>query len=323
MGKWSRREVLKGGVVSIGASTLMSKFPTVKAPAEAYSMSDSALEAANVVRERLLFDFNWRFTLGHATDPARDFGYGEGRVLARAGAFTPTAQPGFDDSQWRTIDLPHDWVVELPFENAEALNDYGYKALGRLYPETIIGWYRRSFEIPASDLGRRISIEFDGVFRDSVVVVNGFYVGRHLSGYSPFRFDVTDFLNYGGKNALAVRTDATAHEGWFYEGAGIYRHAWLTKTNPVHVAQWGSFVTSEVRSGAATLEIATEVDNESNNEPPFRVVSNILDPNGKVIATSHSSATTVPAWNRTEVRQRVEVVQPALWSIEEPTLYRL
>src|ERR1051325_1639987 len=323
MEKWSRREVLKGGVASIGATSLLSKFPTVRAPAEAYSMSDSTLDVANVVRERLLFDFNWRFTLGHATDPARDFGYGEGRVLARAGAFTPTAQPGFDDSQWRTIDLPHDWVVELPFENAEALNDYGYKALGRLYPETSIGWYRRSFEIPASDLGRRISIEFDGVFRDSVVVVNGFYVGRHLSGYSPFRFDVTDFLNYGGKNSLVLRVDASAHEGWFYEGAGIYRHVWLTKTRPVHVPQWGIFVTSEGRAGSATLSIAIEVDNANDEQTACRVVSRALDPGGRVVATTQPSFATIPSWSRREVTQRVDVSRPMLWSIEEPHRYRL
>jgi beta-galactosidase len=327
MNKWNRRDLLKGGIASFGAGMLLPNLATANTDiSEPLTSNVSSLFTnitSNGIRDRLLLDFGWRFTLGHATDPAQDFNFNHGKVFARAGMFATPALPGFDDSQWHAVDLPHDWVVELLFENTDNLNDFGYKPLGRTNPETSIGWYRRAFEIPASDLGRRISLEFDGVFRDSVVILNGFYIGRHLSGYSPFRFDVTDFINYGGKNALAVRTDATAHEGWFYEGAGIYRHAWLTKTNPVHVAQWGSFVTSEVRSGAATLEIATEVDNESNNETPFRVVSNILDPNGKVIATSHSSATTVPAWNRTEVRQRVEVVQPALWSIEEPTLYRL
>ncbi len=102
------------------------------------------------------------------------------------------------------------------------------------------------FDIPAADAGRRIAIEFDGVFRDCIVTLNGHYLGGNLSGYAPFRFDVTDFANYGDKNVLVVRVDATQHEGWFYEGAGIYRHVWLTKTSPVHVAHWGTFVRSEV-----------------------------------------------------------------------------
>jgi beta-galactosidase len=103
-------------------------------------------------------------------------------------------------------------------------------------PRRSVGWYRKSFAVPASDLGRRISVEFDGVFRDSVVWINGFYLGRQPSGYTGFRYDLTDYLNYGGENVIAVRVDATMEEGWFYEGAGIYRHVWLTKTAPLHVA---------------------------------------------------------------------------------------
>src|SRR2546425_4756326 len=100
------------------------------------------------------------------------------------------------------------------------------KPLGRDYPATSIGWYRRVFDVPASDAGRRIWIEFDGVFRDSIAVLNGIYLGRHGSGYTPFRYDVSDLVNYGGKNVLVVRVGATAGEGWWYEGAGIYRHVW-------------------------------------------------------------------------------------------------
>ncbi len=104
--------------------------------------------------------------------------------------------------------------------------------------------------MPASDTGKRITLEFDGAYRETMVVFNGFYIGRHSGGYDPFRFDVTDFANPGGRNVLLVRVDATESDGWFYEGAGIYRHVWLVKTNPVHVKQWGTFVRrSQARRG--------------------------------------------------------------------------
>lgn len=183
-------------------------------------------------RERLLLDFGWRFRLGHACDPAKDFELGSpsrGGTFAKASEFVPVANPDFDDSSWRTIDLPHDWAVELPFENGPELPDHGAKPLGRSYPETSIGWYRRVFDLPAADSGRRVAVEFDGVFRNAMVMFNGHYVGENSSGYAPFRFDLTDLANLDGKNVLAVRVDATLNEGWFYEGAGIYRHVWLTK----------------------------------------------------------------------------------------------
>ena len=120
------------------------------------------------------------------------------------------------------MDLPHDWAVELPFTNDRELANKGFYPLGRNYPETSIGWYRRVFDIPASDASKRITLEFDGSYRESMVVFNGFYIGRHSGGYDPFSFDVTPFANPGGRNVLLVRVDATSSDGWFYEGAGIY-----------------------------------------------------------------------------------------------------
>ena len=127
---------------------------------------------------------------------------------------------------------------------AGGAGSHGYKAIGRNFPQNSVGWYRKSFTIPNSDLGKKISVEFDGVFRDSIVWVNGFYLGREPSGYTSFSYDLTDYLNYGGNNVIAVRVDASLEEGWFYEGAGIYRHVWLAKTAPLHVAHWGTFVTT-------------------------------------------------------------------------------
>src|SRR6185437_8252135 len=173
----------------------------------------------SAARERLLADEGWRFHLGHADDPARDFGFGRGSgIFSKSGSLlgggrAGLASPGFDDSAWSPVDLPHDWAVDLPFVSDRAVNGHGAKPLGRAYPETSIGWYRRVFDVPSSDLGRRISLAFDGVFRDSIVILNNHYVGRHLSGYSPFEYDVTDLVTYGGRNTLILRVDATEGEG--------------------------------------------------------------------------------------------------------------
>jgi beta-galactosidase len=268
-------------------------------------------------------DFGWRFHLGHACDPAGDFGFGGEGAFAKSGElFEPSGQK-FDDSKWRVVDLPHDWAVELDFENDPEMVDHGYKPLGRTHPATSIGWYRRVFEVPQDDLGKRLSIEFDGVFRDAMVVLNGHFLGRNMSGYAPFRYDVTDFLNYGAKNVLVVRVDATQGEGWFYEGAGIYRHVWLVKTHPVHVAHWGTYVTSEVQPEAATVSISTQVDNDTDSEAACRVLSTILDSSGKAVGNATSIPVTIPPRARHEFKQQVVVSNPVLWSLETPRLYRL
>ena len=219
-------------------------------------------QAAMAPRERLLFDFGWKFQFGHGTDPARDLGFGTGQGdFAKTGEFA-FAKAGFDDSKWRALNLPHDWAVELPFVRDEVQNSHGYKPLGRRYPETSVGWYRREFEIPASDLGRRITIEFDGAFRDVLVFVNGCFIGRNDNGYAPFHFDLTDFLAYGAKNYIVARVDASFGDGWFYEGAGIYRHMWLTKTDALHLGKWESTVRTELRGNSAALTLGTVVVNE-------------------------------------------------------------
>jgi beta-galactosidase len=322
MRKWTRREVLKSGVaVSAGitsaipttAATLSGQSPTAVQPGDNPSSA----------RERLLLDFGWRFHLGHACDPGQDFGFGGDGVFSKSGELFEPAREKFDDSKWRAIDLPHDWAVELEFENGPGIVNHGFKPLDRTYPATSIGWYRRTFEIPKSDLGKRLSIEFDGVFRDSIVVLNGHFLGRNMSGYAPFSHDVADFLNYGAKNFLVVRVDATQGEGWFYEGAGIYRHVWLVKTHPVHVAQWGTSVSCEARPGAATVNITTEVDNETDSEQACRILSTIVDSAGKVVGSAALAAVAIPARSRREFKQQMVVENPLLWSIEHPHLYLL
>jgi beta-galactosidase len=300
--------------------------------------SESALEQASP-RQRLLLDYGWLFHLGNADNFAKDFSYGAPAVegtFAKAGQIVghnygkdgKIVQLPRDDSGWTAVDLPHDWALDLPYLDAEGryISEHaahGGKALGREFPETSIGWYRRRFDIPASDKGLRISLEFDGVLRDSTVVLNGFYLGRNFSGYAPFSFDVTDYIDYGGTNLIEVRVDASLSESWYYEGAGIYRHTWLTLTHPLHVAQWGTTVTSEVRGKGALVSISTEIVNEGDEAARGRLVSRIMDSNGKVVATVPAKAFEVAAWGELTLETQVPVADAALWSIEQPNLYRV
>ncbi len=325
MPNWTRRDFLKNGiVVSAGAASLgQGTSELLATPGRALAAEVNQPASSGSSRERLLLDFGWHFHLGNAADPSKDFDYGLGRAYQKTGDFFKPSRPDFDDSDWEAVDVPHDWGVALPFHNDKWLTAHGSKPLGRPYPQTSVGWYRRVFEIAESDRGSRLSLEFDGVFRDSMVALNGNYLGRNLSGYAPFSYNITDQAYYGRKNILVVRVDATEHEGWWYEGAGIYRHVWLVKTNPVHVPQWGTFVTSEVANNSATLTIATEVGNDQDADASCRVVSRIVDGKGNVVATHRSEPVQIPAWQRRKITQKVKVSNPQLWSIETPHMYRL
>jgi len=275
-------------------------------------------------RERILMDAGWRFALGHAFDAGRDFGNGTGYFswFAKAGYGDGPAAPGFDDRGWRILDLPHDWCVELPFDSRGG-HSHGYRAIGRNFPENSIGWYRKTFFIPESDLGKRISIEFDGVHRNSIVWVNGFYLGNEHSGYTGFAYDITDYLNYGGDNCVAVRADATMEEGWYYEGAGIYRHVWLVKTSPLHVARYGTFVTTEVEDRIARITIRTTVVNVSKESAVFSIEESITGPDGAVVASGFKNLLSLGPGAEREFRSISPVVNPKMWSVETPDLYRL
>src|SRR5579863_2279936 len=226
-------------------------------------------------------------------------------------------------AQWKDVNLPHDWAVELPFQNDPALQSKGFYPLGRNYPATSVGWYRRVFDSPAEDAGKRITLEFDGSYRETMVVFNGFYIGQHSGAYDPFSFDVTDFATPGGRNVLLVRVDATLSDGWFYEGAGIYRHVWLVKTNPVHVRKWGTFVSSKVNVGGAALSIRTEVRNDSKDAQTARVTSTILDPPGNPVGKASATPASIDRGGENTFTQQIAVRQPRLWSLEERNLYRL
>ena len=332
----SRRDLLKSSLLAPAAAAAQPWKPTEAALTAAVETAGplSTSPAPQAVpdfaepgagRERSLLDFGWRFHFGHACDANKDFGFGSGRAgnFQKTGNFLPASSQAFDDSDWRPVDLPHDWAVELPFVNDPALASKGFHPLGRDYPETSVGWYRRVFDLDEADKGKSISLEFDGAYRETMVVLNGFYIGRHSGGYDPFRFDVTTFANPGGRNVLLVRVDATSSDGWFYEGAGIYRHIWLVKTNTVHVKQWGTFVRSEIKSASAALSIRTELANDMPEAKDARVVSTILDPDGKEVGKSVTASVSIAAGGEQEVEQKIVVGQPQLWSLEERHLYSL
>jgi beta-galactosidase len=282
-----------------------------------------AIAASDAGRERLRFDAGWRFAIGHPSDPARDFGHATGyfSYLAKTGFGDGPAAPSFDDRGWRRLDLPHDWAVELPFDG-RASHSHGYRTVGPRFPDTSVGWYRRTFQIPNEDLGRRIRIEFDGVYRAARVFVNGFFVGEEPSGYLPASYDITDYVNYGGDNVVAVRVDASMEEGWFYEGAGIYRHVWLEKTAPVHVARHGTWVRTSLADGAALVTVDSTVQNESASPADCSVSLTVLSPTGETLAQTGPLALHVAPGvaSRTD---ELRVSHPALWSVETPTLHRL
>ncbi|WP_152393835.1 beta-galactosidase GalA [Paenibacillus guangzhouensis] len=282
-------------------------------------------EVTQPLRERLLMDAGWRFALGHATDIKRDFDFWAGKPFAKQAEGRGAIHPNFDDSDWREIRLPHDWAVELDFVHSSDndIDYHGYKPIGRLHPATSIGWYRKRFMVSRSDEGKRLSIEFDGIFRDSMIWLNGYYLGRHESGYTSFRCDITDCVRFDGPNVLVVRADASHVEGWFYEGAGIYRHVWLVKTNPVHVAHWGTYVTSEVHDGFAEVTLQTTIANASDDATIGRIESAIYDADGRCVATVQSDSCLIGAWKEHEFIQRVRVDHPLLWDLHSPHLYRL
>jgi beta-galactosidase len=284
----------------------------------------AAQKSFDVKREKLLMDFNWRFAFGHSFDPEKDFGNGTSyfSYFAKAGYGDGAAAPNFDDRAWRKLDLPHDWAVEQPF-NSNASYSHGFKTVGRNFPETSVGWYRKIFSIPSSDSGKKISIVFDGVFRNSTVWVNGHYLGTEQTGYTGFQYDLTDVLNYGGDNVIAVRVDATMEEGWFYEGAGIYRHTWLVKTSPLHVADNGTFITSEIKQNNSDVNVKTEVVNEGREIRSFDIVQTVVDADGKRVAQTSTKGVRLNPFERKELRSFLSISNAKLWDLESTYLYKL
>lgn len=299
----------------------------------------SLLAQGAMLRKKINFDNDWTFHLGHAADASKDFNYALSNIFHKSGnTFKTPMDAKFKDSGWRKVQLPHDWVVELPFENSpsEHVMSHGYKPVGGLFPQNSIGWYRKSFTVNRADSGQRYSLTFDGIFRDSKVWVNGIFLGNHFSGYTGVTYDITDYLYFDRKNIVVVRADASQYEGWFYEGAGIYRHVWLNQYSKLNIPENGVFVYTDVKPGeiasgstaagntAATIvHAAIQVNNKHFTNADGTVYAYITDREGRVLGQSAEQPVSLAVNGTVTVNQAITLNNAQLWSVEIPYLYRL
>ncbi len=247
--------------------------------------------------DRSNFDKNWKFQLG------------DDRLAA---------QPDYDDSNWRALNVPHDWSIEGEFSADNPSTTEG----GAL--PTGMGWYRKNFTLKASKTPKFYYIDFDGVFCNSEVWINGHYLGKRPFGYASFRYELTPYLNFGEEeNVLAVRVDNSAQPAsrW-YTGSGIYRHVWLVEENPVHIAQWGTFVTTpEVREDAARVNLKVQLDNKTDAAQEVEVRSTVYDAEGNEVSKVEETLTIGTDFE--ELEQNFLVDNPLLWSPYTPHLYKI
>ena len=288
--------------------------------------------SAQSVRERILLDDGWQFAFGNASSPEKDFGCGteyfnyltKAASIHNEGPYSPKFNPEKWGVDWKMVNLPHDWVVDLPYVK-EASHSHGYKAVGYKFPENSVGWYRKTITVPQEDLGKHLYLQFDGIFRDARIWINGFYLGHEPSGYATQVYDITEYLNYGEDNLICVRADATLEEGWFYEGAGIYRHVWLNKTAPLHVAPFGTFVHSTLAApfDKAKLTIETTVENSGLQTEDYRLCHILRDADGKEVARRETAGQPVLPKDRQLTVGEITLDKPHLWSVDAPYLYTL
>lgn len=276
-------------------------------------------------RESISLNKNWKFHLGSANNPSKDFDYSIVRNFTIAGGGGGAVVPKFDDSKWRTVNVPHDWAVELPFEYHKHFDvqSHGYRPVGGFYPDNSIGWYRKHFSVDKVKEGQRFIIRFEGVYRDFKLWVNNNYIGSNFSGYAESSFDITDFIEFSEDNVIVVRVDATQYEGWFYEGAGIYRNVFLETYNPVHIPEYGVYVSAKVDKSKAVVEAETSVKNQEGKTVDCSVVSYVIDSKGNKLTKSLTEKITVKNNEIAKTVQKLSINKPELWDLDTPNLYRL
>ncbi|SPE51738.1 Beta-galactosidase (fragment) [Verrucomicrobia bacterium] len=288
----------------------MNRFQTLLLAVAAVAGSVSAAP-----RQITSLDFDWRFHRGDLPGVLLDHSTSQdsSRALDLLGL-------GYDDSAWQRVDVPHDYIVEGAFD-PQVDNQHGCLPVEP-------GWYRKTISIPAADQGRRLWLEFDGVYRESQTWLNGHFLGRHVSGFTSFRYDVTEVAKPGTNNELVVRVDPRRFEGWWYEGGGIYRHTRLVSLAPVHVSPWGVQVMATVshpRNGTqadARLAIITTIANDAAAAADATVLSEVIDSTGDEVTTERTTHHLVPKGDF-EFRQSFALPKAHLWSCERPYLYRL
>lgn len=266
-------------------------------------------------REVLSLDKGWRFHLGDIPFPLVK-GHKDTYNNAKAGRANGAAAIDYDDSSWRILNLPHDWAVENEF-NPEANLSQGYRARG-------IGWYRRTFRLSPTDKGKHLELQLDGIATHATIWVNGTILHRNWCGYTSMYIDMTPYANYGDNvNTIAIRVDADAQEGWWYEGAGIYRHTWLVKRSPLHIVTDGIYV-NPVQEKENHWKVPVEVSLNNSGETSINsdITVMLLDPSGKKIAEKTTNRTILPLQNEC-AKLSFTVQNPELWSPDSPTLYKV
>jgi beta-galactosidase len=259
------------------------------------------LIAQNIENGTNRFDSDWRFHLG--------------------GALSAESLK-FDDTQWRVVDLPHDWSIEnLPGTKSPFDRDaIGQASVGFTRGGT--GWYRKTFTLPQGQSTKRIVIQFDGVYMNPEIWINGVSLGSHPYGYTSFWFDITAHLKFGQPNVLAVKVRNEGENSRWYTGSGIYRHVWLKVLDPVHVAQWGTSITTpEVNVGLAKVNIKIKVNNQSGSSSQVRVITRILNTKGEETGKTESLQLIDNA-GLSEFIQNITISKPDLWSTESPLIYK-
>jgi beta-galactosidase len=192
-----------------------------------------------------------------------------------------------------------------------------------LFPATSIGWYRKHFTVPAADSGKRFELQFDGIYRDANIWVNGFYLGNNKSGYVAENYDITDVIHFHKPNVIVVRADATQYEGWFYEGAGIYRHVWLNEYEQTHINTHGIFAYSSIKGNSATISVETSISNETAASGEYSVRSFLNTRDGKRVANSREEKITIGAGAAAQIKQSLTISNPLMWNLDNPYLYRV
>jgi len=258
------------------------------------------LAALPAARQTILFDAGWKFHRGGAQSAEK---------------------PAFEDATWRTVDLPHDWSIEdlpgtrSPFDrNAVGQVSTGFTTGGT-------GWYRKTFVVPEAGRGKRIVIQFDGIYTNPELWINGESLGSHPYGYTSFWYDITDHVKFQGPNVLAVKVRNEGENSRWYSGSGIYRHVWMKILDPVHLAQWGTSVTTaDISSASARVSVRTQVQNQSGSAVTVTLVTRIVAPGGTEVGSA-SSQQTIAAAGEGAFAQDVVVRNPALWSVDSPAVY--
>ncbi|MFC5449980.1 discoidin domain-containing protein [Paenibacillus aestuarii] len=288
-----RKILLFASLFSLSYGSIPLTSDLLVKPAHAADLTTNI--SSNTNERRQSFDSSWKFNRGNA-------------VGAEAA--------DFDDSSWRTLDLPHDWSIEQDFnKDSAAGRDAAFLDGGT-------GWYRKSFTMPSEAAGKKVTITFDGVYMDSTVYINGHVLGNRPNGYISFEYDLTPYLKYNGdKNVIAVKVVNQQPSSRWYSGSGIYRHVWLSITDQVHVGQWGTSITTpQVSDASADVNVKTTVMNETSASKQVTLTTTIRDDQGVSKGVLESQAT-IAANGKNEYDQTLTVGNPKLWSVEKPVLY--